>query len=367
MEHKPYLLVVDDNPENLKILGNLLQGEDYRLAFALNGNQALQSLEQALPDLVLLDVMMPELDGFEVCRQIKANPNTSQVPILFLTAKADTASVVEGFEAGGADYVAKPFNPKELLVRIHNQLTIKTSRETIELQKQELEKANHMQKELLHVLCHDLANPLGNIRSLAELIEAEPEFTRQGLEVVKRSAQQGMDTIDLIRRMRMAQEFFLQLEPVDLSMALQTAGEMMTGKLVKKEIQLQVNCPPILVRAEPVALVTSVLNNLLTNAIKFSYPQSSVEIRVWAEDPWVKLCVSDKGIGMPANMVPQLFDISVRTSRPGTQREEGTGFGMPLIKEFMTAFGGGIEVESKSETDFPTDHGTQVTLRFFPA
>ena len=275
--------------------------------------------------------------------------------------------MVEGFEAGGADYVTKPFNPKELIVRIHNQLALKSSRETIERQKAELEKANHMQKELLHVLCHDLANPLGNIRSLTELIEAEPEFTRQGLEVVKRSAQQGMDTIELIRRMRLAQEFFLQLEPVDLSLSLQTAGEMMTSKLVKKQIQLQVECPPLLVKAEPVALVTSVLNNLLTNAIKFSYPQSGIEIRAWTEDPWIKLRISDQGIGMPASMVLNLFDIAVRTSRPGTQREEGTGFGMPLIKEFMTAFGGGIEVESKSETESPNDHGTQITLRFAPA
>ena len=159
----------------------------------------------------------------------------------------------------------------------------------------------------------------------------------------------------------------MQLEPVDLSLSLQTAGEMMTSKLVKKQIQLQVECPPLLVKAEPVALVTSVLNNLLTNAIKFSYPQSGIEIRAWTEDPWIKLRISDQGIGMPASMVLNLFDIAVRTSRPGTQREEGTGFGMPLIKEFMTAFGGGIEVESKSETESPNDHGTQITLRFAPA
>ena len=152
------ILIVDDNLQNLKVLGNTIKEEGWPLAVASSGKQALDFLKKRKPSLILLDIMMPEMDGYEVCEQIKENPDTCEIPIIFLTAKNDSESVVKGFDVGAVDYVSKPFNAQELLSRVNTHLELQYS-------KQQLQEKNESQKELLHVLCHDLANPVGAILS----------------------------------------------------------------------------------------------------------------------------------------------------------------------------------------------------------
>ncbi|MCP4756754.1 MAG: response regulator [Proteobacteria bacterium] len=128
---KPLILIVDDNPQNIQVLGNTIQEEGYEVAFALNGSQALDFLGKEMPDLILLDIMMPEMDGYTVCETIKANHSIKNIPVIFLTAKQETEDIVRGFEVGAVDYVTKPFNPVELLARVRTHLEIKRSREEI--------------------------------------------------------------------------------------------------------------------------------------------------------------------------------------------------------------------------------------------
>ena len=360
-----YLLLVDDNPENLKFLGSILKKKGFRLAFALNGAQALASLEKEQPDLILLDVMMPEMDGFEVCGKIKADPILAHIPIIFLTAKTDSESIIKGFQLGGTDYVTKPFNPQELLVRIDNQLQIKFGREIIAKQTIELEKSNHVQQELLHILCHDLANPMGNILNLVDLMEVDPDFRDQGLAVIQKSAHQGLEVIDLIRMMRNVQEFSLERSPVNLYQALCDSEETLMTRLQSKDIVLINGVPRgLMVLAEEVSLVNSVLNNILTNAIKFSHQGNPIEVRVREVNEQVILELEDHGIGIPAALLEQLFTIGVKTSRLGTEDEIGTGFGMPLVQEFMHAYGGEIQVFSQDIEENPEQHGTRIVLTF---
>jgi DNA-binding response OmpR family regulator len=124
-DQKPLVLIVDDSPLNLKVLGTTLRKEGFSLAVAKSGIEALKFISKKLPDLILLDVMMPEIDGYEVCRRIKNSVAAKNVPVIFLTAKADTDSIVKGFEAGGVDYVTKPFNTAELLARVRTQISLK--------------------------------------------------------------------------------------------------------------------------------------------------------------------------------------------------------------------------------------------------
>lgn len=128
---KDMILIVDDNPQNLKLLGNILESNNYDTAIAMNGKQALEFIDSELPDLVLLDVMMPDMDGYEVCRSIKKNRTSKDIPVIFLTARKDIDDLVKGFEAGGIDYVTKPFNSTELLVRMKTHLDLKKARDEI--------------------------------------------------------------------------------------------------------------------------------------------------------------------------------------------------------------------------------------------
>ncbi len=138
------LLIVDDNPKNLQVLAALFSEEKYRVVVAQNGLQAIKSVEAIIPDLILLDVVMPEMDGFETCRQLKASPSMKDIPIIFLTAKTETEDIVKGFELGAIDYIAKPFNQFELFARVQTHLEIKFSRETIARQRNDLNDILHI-------------------------------------------------------------------------------------------------------------------------------------------------------------------------------------------------------------------------------
>ncbi len=142
------ILIVDDIPKNLQILGNILDAKGFDICFATNGKQALQLAENNMPDLILLDISMPEMDGFEVCEKIKTSPAMSNIPIIFLTAYTDTDSIVKAFKAGGQDYITKPFNPAELMARVNTHLELKNKRERIEQQAKQLLEWNKLQSEL---------------------------------------------------------------------------------------------------------------------------------------------------------------------------------------------------------------------------
>ena len=134
-DREAFVLIVDDNPLNLQVLGNTLRKNGYKLAAAKSGPEALDFLQKKLPDLILLDIMMPEMDGYEVCKKLKEDENTKKIPVIFLTARTDTDSIVRGFEAGGVDYVVKPFNPAELLARVKTQIKLKQAFDEIRTSK----------------------------------------------------------------------------------------------------------------------------------------------------------------------------------------------------------------------------------------
>jgi CheY-like chemotaxis protein len=144
------ILVVDDNKENLAVVGNLFKDMGYKLAFALNGPDALEIASTNPISLILLDIMMPGMDGFEVCNELKNNPKTREIPIIFLTAKVETDDIVTGFLLGGVDYMTKPFKKEELIVRVNNHLDLIRAREIINYQAEELRKSNKLLMNALH-------------------------------------------------------------------------------------------------------------------------------------------------------------------------------------------------------------------------
>ncbi len=355
--HKPpRVMIVDDTPQNIQVLGTTLRRENYQIYVAQNGVQALEMINEILPDLILLDVMMPELDGFDTCRRLKAEERTCDIPIIFLTAKAETNDIVHGFELGAVDYVTKPFNATELLIRVRTQLELKSSRD-------EVQRISHERKELVHILCHDLANPMSTMLSILNMQDFFATFDEMR-ELLVSAAENGLNVIQLVREMQALDEHELELDYLNLSSMLIESERMLHNRFSDKQVALEKDIDSDLnVKVERTSFVNSVVNNLLTNALKFSYPDSIIHIscEVFDEKNLV-LRIQDTGIGMSEKLLQGLFDVRKTTSRRGTNGEQGTGFGMPLVEKFMHAYGGRIEVASRSEKQHPDDHGTTISL-----
>ena len=349
MQNKKNILAVDDVPLNLDLLIDILDPL-YNVSAAVSGKDALEALEENVPDLILLDIMMPEMDGYEVCSIIKHDERWKDIPVIFLTAKNETEDIVRAYEAGAVDYLSKPFNPPELLARVKAHLEIKESRDIIE-------RHNAEQKEMLHILCHDLANPFASVLSVLDIVE-EDNFSEYS-DLLKRSAENGLGIIDLIRQMRKLDEKPLTLETISLADALSESVDMLSSKFQNKGIQVDRKIDKdFVIRAERRSLINSVINNILTNAIKFSHPNGRIDMAAAESEGNIILTVRDFGIGIPEDVLETVFDVNKSVSRTGTSGEEGTGFGMPLVRKFMNAYGGEIEIESEEGT------GTTIKLIF---
>jgi len=206
-EKKPLILIVDDVQKNIALLGNMLSEELYDIAISDNGRDALNILKEIKPDLILLDIMMPEMDGYEVCRVLKESPETKEIPVIFLTAKTETEDIVKGFKLGAVDYVTKPFNPTELLARVNTHLTLKLARdkerahlEEIARKNKELEDLNKLKNDLLGMAAHDLRNPIAAVNTIIYLVlyGGDENLTEEQLELLKEIEYLGDFMINLL-------------------------------------------------------------------------------------------------------------------------------------------------------------------------
>jgi len=347
------ILVVDDTLKNIQVIGSTLRKEGYRIAIATNGEEAINTAQEELPSLILMDVMMPQMDGFQATKILKKDPQTKYIPVIFLTAKVDQDDILQGFKAGGVDYLSKPFHPKELLARIATQIELVQSREEIQDKSREL-------KELLHILGHDLSNSLNCMKSL--LIESnDPERLFEWRDPILKATDNSLDIVNMIRTMRALDENKIQiaLESINLEQCVENSTGILWEMIQTKGIQLELDLEPgVNLMAERVSFINSVLNNLLTNAIKFSYPSGVIRIQSKKVGELAQIIIQDEGIGMNPRLVNDLFDLTKLTHRPGTKGENGIGYGLPLVKKFIDLYGGEIEVTSLDERESPQTHGT---------
>ena len=353
---RPTLLLVDDTPANITILVDLLK-HDYELKVATRGAQALQICTNTPHlDLILLDVMMPEMDGYEVCQKLRASPATQGIPVIFLTAKTEVDDVVRGFEIGASDYVTKPFRPAELLARVRTHLMIRA-------QQREIAEKNTEMKEMLHIVCHDVANHFAVINMSLELLAMNPSAgPERYMPRITTAVRNGIGLTGLVRDMRKTEEKGLQLQPVPLRATMAEALLIAEGRLQEKQITVNQQLPDLHVIAEQCALTNSVFSNVISNAIKFSHRGGRLDLTVQEEKDRIGVSLRDHGIGMPAEVVAHLFDVTKGHSRRGTAGEKGTGFGMPLMKKFVTLFGGQVEVITREAAAHPADHGTEFKI-----
>ena len=350
------ILAVDDSPANGDIIIGCF-GRDHTVNIATNGKNALALLNKIRPDIILLDILMPEMDGFSVADEIRKRGDLDSVPIIFLTVLSDSGEIVKGFEAGASDYITKPFDVDELISRVNFHLELKQKRDQIL-------KQNEEQRELLHVLTHDLANTFMSIGAFSHFFEDLSTRDSLQLENIRSSVRNGAEVIQMVRGL-LGSTHTLEMTSLDLQECLESSLLILHPLFDAKDQRISLAFPPgLCVKAERVSLLNSVLNNVLTNAIKFSY--TGGEIQITAEDGGdrVLLHVQDFGIGIRAEDLDDLFHVHKNSSRKGTCEEKGTGFGMPLIQRFMDAYGGSVSIRSKDQERYPDEHGTTVTLGF---
>ena len=357
MVKKANILIVDDLPENLKLLAELITTEGYHARPVPSGKLALIAAEAMPPDLILLDINMPVMDGFETCEKLKKSEITKDIPVIFLSANIESSAIIKGFEMGAVDYMTKPFQAMEVLLRIKTQLELKFSKEEV------IEK-NHEQQELLHILCHDLLNSVGAVKSILEIKKMDNELCQYD-ELMLGTIDNAVKVIGLVRELRSIEEkkVSVKLSLINLKELIDESLAIIHQKIEKKSIEIVINMDESCeVLVERISFINSVLNNLLTNAIKFSFENSKIMIFAEQRQKIVYLSIKDFGIGMPKALQQNLFRIDKVTTRQGTDGEQGTGFGMPLVKKFMMAYGAEIEIKSQEKTADSDNHGTEIIL-----
>jgi two-component system sensor histidine kinase/response regulator len=348
------ILVLDDNSDFLTNIELILEMEGYRVLSACSGSEALTLLDQTKPDLIISDIMMPEMDGYEFYQRVRRNLDLLTVPFIFLSAKGEREEVRFGKRLGVDEYLTKPLEPKDLLIAVRAKL--RRLREIKAGSRQEVERLKGV---VLRVLSHELRTPLTMVKAAVELlVESKIHLYDEEEQALLSLASKGgerLETLimDVLTVMNIeaggAKKLFeIEKQEVDLSCCIEDALAGCGREATSRGVAIRVDVPkgfPVVV-GYPEQL-TDVLRRLLDNAIKFS-PQigGQVVIRARSEDGGVKVSVEDEGVGIPMAEIPKIFDLFYQVNRDQYE-QQGIGIGLTIARELVEIHGGSIEVESE--------------------
>ena len=349
------LLVVDDVQTNVLLLKALLGKEGYGILVANNGQEALEVIRNENPDLILLDVMMPGMDGFEVAERLKSEEFRCEIPIIFLTALDDTQSIVNGFKLGVGDFISKPFRKEELMVRIKHQLSLVAARRIIEEKNEELRKTIAGRDKMYSVIAHDLRSPMASMKMLLNTIMMSVEKDKidpdifDMLEMSNKTSEEVFSLLDNLLKWTKSQLGKLTVIPqkLDISGLADGVVEVMNSVAEVKHIKLiRTDHESFFVYVD-IEMIKSILRNLISNAVKFSNPDSEIKVGIKAEDGKVIVSVTDSGKGIKKEEQHKLLKDSTHFTTYGTNSEEGSGLGLLLCRDFARKNGGELWFESE--------------------
>lgn len=349
------LLVVDDVQTNVLLLKALLGKEGYGILVANNGQEALEVIRNENPDLILLDVMMPGMDGFEVAERLKSEEFRCEIPIIFLTALDDTQSIVNGFKLGVGDFISKPFRKEELMVGIKHQLSLVAARRIIEEKNEELRKTIAGRDKMYSVIAHDLRSPMASMKMLLNTIMMSVEKDKidpdifDMLEMSNKTSEEVFSLLDNLLKWTKSQLGKLTVIPqkLDISGLADGVVEVMNSVAEVKHIKLiRTDHESFFVYVD-IEMIKSILRNLISNAVKFSNPDSEIKVGIKAEDGKVIVSVTDSGKGIKKEDQHKLLKDSTHFTTYGTNSEEGSGLGLLLCRDFARKNGGELWFESE--------------------
>ena len=346
------VLIVDDVVSNVLLLKILLSNEKFQVCTANNGTACIEMARKEHPDLILLDVMMPDISGFDTAVILKKDETTKDIPIIFLTALNTPADLVKGFQVGANDFLTKPFNKEELLMRVMQQISLVAAKRIIEKQNADLRATLSNRDKMYSVIAHDLRSPMASIRMVLNLVVMSVTKESVGpelfdlLDKANKESEDVHDLLDNLLKWTKSQTGRLSVVTQDLDLDDIIPGVVEIFEVIAstKNIKLTYHgCGSLVVRADNDMLKT-VVRNFMSNAIKFSPDGSSVEISVTTEGDYAKVSVRDHGVGIAPERLVNIFHKGETTY--GTGGEEGSGLGLQLCADFARNNGGDVFVES---------------------
>lgn len=349
------ILIVDDVMSNVLLLKVLLTNEKFAIATASNGRQALEQVEKENPDLVLLDVMMPDMSGFEVAQHLKSNPNTADIPIIFLTALNSTADIVKGFQVGANDFISKPFNKEELIIRVTHQISLVAAKRLILSKTEELQRTIAGRDKLYSVIAHDLRSPMGSIKMVLNMLILNLPSEKIGAEMYElltmanQTTEDVFSLLDNLLKWTKSQIGKLNVVYQDVDLVEVTDGVIEIFSMVAslKKIRIREMRPEKMMVNADIDMLKTVVRNLLSNAIKFSKENSEVLVKMEEVDGMAVVSVQDYGCGISEEGQKKLLHTDTHFSTFGTNNEEGSGLGLLLCKDFVVKNGGKLWFTSK--------------------
>lgn len=356
MQYESYILIVDDTREHIQLAGTTLLKQGYHIRVATSGKSCLKMVEKQLPSLILLDIQLPDIDGFTLCQSLKENPLTTHIPIIFVTADNDRQSLQKGLSIGGQDYILKPYHAHELIarVRVHMQLHIQSLK---------LQSAYDELNQFCHSVSHDLKAPLQVINQLVDVLEEEsmhsPINTTLLSQVFNQIHTKCTATLTMIERLldfSKMSELSCHYEAVDFSLLVPAIFRDLKSLTPHSTIVLRCDNLPII--SGDATLIALLLQNIISNAIKFTqhHPQATLTVVGHTTEQGYQINFTDNGVGFDMAYVDRLFHVFERLH--SQEEYPGSGVGLAIVKRIMEKHNGCVSITSD------LNQGTTVTLSF---
>ncbi len=342
MKHKSEykILIVDDIAENIKVAANFLRKYGYNISFAMDGEQALKKAGQINFDLILLDIMLPDTEGYDVCLKLKEQDYYKDVPVIFLTARADIQSIVKGFESGGADYITKPFNGHELYQRVRNQLDLREARNELARKNEHLLRANKTRDLLMSMMSHDLLGPLSTAAVSTESIaRGEVSLSERDMKSFMLSLHESLKSISttmenvLLWARSQKEAIQYDIKQLNISLLADKMVNFLQPMAARKGINLYSNLLEDYYVQADANTVEVIIRNLLNNALKYTPTGGEVSVDCSFSENACHLNVKDNGKGMSSEEIGKIFS-DQHYSTWGTKREKGFGLGLEISRLF---------------------------------
>lgn len=347
------ILIVDDVVSNVLLLKILLTNEKFQVVTANCGNACIEQAKKEKPDLILLDVMMPDISGFDTAVILKKDPETQDIPIIFLTALNTPSDLVHGFQVGANDFLTKPFNKEELVMRVLQQICLVAAKRIIMKQNEELKRTISNRDKMYSVIAHDLRSPMASIRMVLNLAVSviTPDMVGEEiyglLDKANRETEEAHELLDNLLKWTKSQTGRLNVVYQDMDLNEVVPGVVdvfvMIAEMKKVKLTFLPNNDRFMVHADN-DMIKTVIRNFISNAIKFSNEGSSIEVFITRQDNFAKVSIRDHGIGIAPDRIDGLFHKGETTY--GTGGEEGSGLGLQLCSDFARKNGGDVMVES---------------------
>ena len=348
---KQSILVVDDTPANLQVMTSMLKEQGYEVRPVPSGKLAIQAIQNKPPDLILLDINMPDMNGYEVCEILKANDKLKEIPVIFISARTETMDKVKAFSVGGVDYVEKPFQFEEVNVRVKTHLELQRQKKELKENYDKLKELEKLQDNLVHMIVHDMKSPLTGIYDFLHLLNIKSTLSDKNTEYLQSAMASIKELIEMFSALRDVSrieegQMTLKKTSCDLLKVIDS-GLKSLGELTKKQTIIY-DPPemPVMAMCDP-DVTSRIVVNLVANAIKFTPKNGTIRIAGSDEGTLVKITVSDTGYGIPTEYHTKIFEKFWQVEEIEGEKKYSTGLGLAFCKLAVETHGGQIGVDSE--------------------